>query len=232
MTKNKILAIILAILIIITVIVLVIYFYPRYKFSYENVKEMLLSAETTFSNLHNKVEMYDGEDELIGYYDIYTKDHLTYTYQLDKSTNESSEIFEDRNENKHITVINPRKRIIATTIPIYQSKNSDAFFEKANQNATNEQLGVFEYLGIETYNNLDCLKVSLTDNYSNYQDVDIYYIDLATNLIVKNEYYTSKDSDTLTKMHTEVNIFEFNTVKDEDIKLFNLDNYPEYSYRD
>ena len=40
MTKNKILAIILAILIIITVVVLVIYFYPRYKFSYENVKEM------------------------------------------------------------------------------------------------------------------------------------------------------------------------------------------------
>ena len=33
-------------------------------------------------------------------------------------------------------------------------------------------------------------------------------------------------------MHTEVNIFEFNTVKDEDLKPFNLDNYPEYSYRD
>jgi hypothetical protein len=162
--------------------------------------------------------MYDGNDELIGYYDIFTKDHLTYTYQLDISTNESSEIFENRNENSHITVINPRKRIIATTIPIYQSKNSDAFIEKANQNDTNPDLGVFEYLGIETFNNLNCLKVSLTDNYIDYQDVDIYYIDLNTNLIIKNEYYTSKDNDTLVKMHTEVNTFEFNTVTDADVK--------------
>lgn len=232
MSKNKILAIILSVLILITTVVLVIYFYPKYKFSYENVKDMLLSQETNFTNLHHKVEMYSGDDNLIGYYDIYIKDHLTYTYQLDKSTNESSEIFENRNENSHIIVINPRKRIIATTIPIYKTKNSDAFLEKASQNETNENLGVFEYLGIETFNNLDCLKVSLTDNYTDYQDVDIYYIDLATNLIVKNEYFTSKDSEELIKMHTEVNIFEFNTVKDEDLKPFNLDNYPEYSYRD
>lgn len=232
MSKNKILVIILVVLLIITSIILTIYLYPRYKFSYKHVKEMLLNAETNYSNVHNKIEMYDGNDELIGYYDIFTKDHLTYTYQLDISTNESSEIFENRNENSHITVINPRKRIIATTIPIYQSKNSDAFIEKANQNDTNPDLGVFEYLGIETFNNLDCLKVSLTDNYIDYQDVDIYYIDLNTNLIIKNEYYTSKDNDTLVKMHTEVNTFEFNTVTDADVKQFNLDNYPEYSYRD
>ena len=48
----------------------------------------------------------------------------------------------------------------------------------------------------------------------------------------KNEYFSNKDSESLTKRHTEINKFEFNTVKDEDVKLFNLENYPEYSYRD
>lgn len=230
--KNKILAIILIILLIITAITLYIYFYPRFKFSYENVKTMLESAETEFSNVYQRVEMYSENDTMIGYYDIYKKDHLTYTYEFDIEANESSEIYQDDKENKFITVINPRKRIIATTIPIYKSKNSDAFFEKAKQNETNEKLGVYEYLGIETVNGLDCLKVSLTDTYSDYQDIDIYYIDLNTNLIIKNEYFSNKDSESLTKRHTEINKFEFNTVKDEDVKVFNLENYPEYSYRD
>lgn len=230
--KNKILLTVLIILILITAVILGIYFYPRYKFSYENVKQMLLSQESNFTNLHNKVEMYSGEDELIGYYDIFIKDHLTYTYQLDIATNESSEIFENRNDDTYITVINPRKRIIATTIPIYESKNSDGFFDKANQHENDETLGVFKYLGMETVNEKDCLKVSLTNNYPEYQDVDIYYIDLETNLIIKNEFYSSKDQEELVKKHVEVNIYEFNTVTDEQVKLFDLDNYPEYSYRD
>ena len=208
--KNKILLTVLIVLILITAVILGIYFYPRYKFSYENVKQMLISQESNFTNLHNKIEMYSGEDELIGYYDIFIKDHLTYTYQLDIATNESSEIFKNKNDDTYITVINPKKRIIATTIPIYESKNSDGFFDKSNQHENNENLGVFKYLGIETVNGKDCLKVSLTNNYPEYQDVDIYYIDLETNLIIKNEFFSSKDQKELVKKHVEVNIYEFN----------------------
>ena len=96
--KNKILAIILIILLIITAITLYIYFYPRFKFSYENVKTMLESAETEFSNVYQRVEMYSENDTMIGYYDIYKKDHLTYTYEFDIEANESSEIYQDDKE--------------------------------------------------------------------------------------------------------------------------------------
>lgn len=234
MSKNKILTIILVVLLVITAIVLFIYFYPKIKFSYSFTKDFLSQSDLSeCKNYHQKIEFYSGDaNELIGYYDIYKKDHLTYTYQLDISTQESSELYQDDINNSLITVINPRKRIIATTIPMYTAKNTDAFFEKAKQNETNENLGVYKYLGTESFNGLDCLKVSLTDNYDSYQDVDIYYIDLNTGFIVKNEYYTSKDSDSLVKMHTEINIFEFDIVKDEDVKKFTMDNYPEYDYRD
>ena len=74
----------------------------------------------------------------------------------------------------------------------------------------------YTFKGKEKIDEINCLKISLTNNEnSNYT----YYIDENAGYIVQYENENSK----------ETYKYNINSVTDEQLKMFNLDDYSEYS---
>ena len=56
------------------------------------------------------------------------------------------------------------------------------------------------------------------------------FIDLENSYIIKYEYYEGSNDKELNKIQTETYSYEFNSVTDDNILKFDINNYPDYQY--
>lgn len=157
--------------------------------------------------------MYEN-DTYLGVAKFYIKDNNEYIYQENKNQ-EKVEIYIDNENNTSITILHTEKTITQNNI----TENID--FEAPLKNnllevLNNKEEYSYTFKGKEKIDEINCLKISLTNNEnSNYT----YYIDENAGYIVQYENENSK----------ETYKYNINSVTDEQLKMFNLDDYSEYS---
>lgn len=219
-------------LIIILIILGGMYYYKNYMYSLEKVSSMLNSAEIpNKNNIHIQTKNYSAtSDEVVSYSDYYEKDNTFYRRQEDNIN--KYETFYDSNNSKEIVISHNEKKIFSFTT---ENNNiglafKESFFILVEQHGLYEHRGNYKFHGIETINGNKCIKVSLTDNYENEIDVNYFYIDLETNFIVKKESYSGKNKKELKRYYAETVEYNFNTVTDDQVLKFDINNYPDYEY--
>lgn len=207
------------------------YLYQKYTYTLEKVSFMLNSAELP-SNIHTEHKSYHGDStEPIYYINTYKTDNLAYVLQENDS--QKIEQFYDYNLLKHIIILHNEKKIFS--YPCEADEGSaipfrETFFIAVEQHGLYEHRGNYKFHGIETINGNKCIKVSLTDNYENEIDVNYFYIDLETNFIIKKESYSGKNKKELKRNYAETVEYNFNTVTDDQVLKFDINNYPDYEY--
>lgn len=229
---------IILILFIFTIIVLILgsIILPKYIYTLDKVSYMLNSA-TIPKNVY--IHEYFYISDCTTYMDIYVKDNTEYYYQKTISNNPNIDdynidmigIYEGT---KDITISNTDKKIsvhnIENNSSILKNPYKNSFFISVEQHGLYEHLGIYKYCGKGKVNGKKCIKVSMTDNYEDKINIDYYYIDLETNLILKEESYSGYDIKQLELNRINIYEYYFNSVTDSDIPEFDIKNYPDYEY--
>ncbi len=221
------------------IIILILYFValPKCIYTLDKVSSMLNSA-TFPENVH--IHCYSYTIDYTSYRDIYVKDDIEYHYNKAISNNSN---IDDYNidaisiydETKTISISNIDKTILVFNnntynVSVLETLSKNSFFIAVEQHGLYEHRGIYQYCGKETVNERKCIKVSMTDNYDNETSVDYYYIDLETNLIVKQETYSGNNIDELELDEIDTYEYYFNSVTDDDIPEFDINDYPDYKY--
>ena len=212
MLKNKRNIIILVVIAFIVLISCTLYFIMKNKYSRDNITNLVKNASIP-NNIYIENTMYEN-DTYLGVAKFYIKDNNEYIYQENKNQ-EKVEIYIDNENNTSITILHTEKTITQNNI----TENID--FEVPLKNnllevLNNKEEYSYTFKGKEKIDEINCLKISLTNNEnSNYT----YYIDENAGYIVQYENENSK----------ETYKYNINSVTDEQLKMFNLDDYSEYS---
>ena len=212
MLKNKRNIIILIVIAFIVLISCTLYFIMKNKYSRDNITNLVKNASIP-NNIYIENTMYEN-DTYLGVAKFYIKDNNEYIYQENKNQ-EKVEIYIDNENNTSITILHTEKTITQNNI----TENID--FEAHLKNnllevLNNKEEYSYTFKGKEKIDEINCLKISLTNNEnSNYT----YYIDENAGYIVQYENENSK----------ETYKYNINSVTDEQLKMFNLDDYSEYS---
>lgn len=230
MLKNK--KVIISLIVVILIIIIAIlanYIYTKSRYSLENVQAMLDSAKSD-SNVHISEE-YKGKENpnttTVATVDTYMKDNLYYVTQKNVDGEVILESFGNTKEQKRVDVIHTDQTIVSSTIAeLEEGTNSN--FLILSKNATAE----YEYIGKETINGKQCIKVSITNEYNDKVEKIYYYIDLEDNRIIKLENYTGNNIKELEQESEVTYTYSYNTVQDKDILSFDINNYPNYEYRE
>lgn len=212
MLKNKRNIIILVVIAFIVLISCTLYFIMKNKYSRDNITNLVKNASIP-NNIYIENTMYEN-DTYLGVAKFYIKDNNEYIYQENKNQ-EKVEIYIDNENNTSITILHTEKTITQNNI----TENID--FEAPLKNnllegLNNKEEYSYTFKGKEKIDEINCLKISLTNNEnSNYT----YYIDENAGYIVQYENENSK----------ETYKYNINSVTDEQLKIFNLDDYSEYT---
>lgn len=182
------------------------------KYSRDNITNLVKNASIP-NNIYIENTMYEN-DTYLGVAKFYIKDNNEYIYQENKNQ-EKVEIYIDNENNTSITILHTEKIITQNNI----TENIDFEVPLKNnllEGLNNKEEYSYTFKGKEKIDEINCLKISLTNNEnSNYT----YYIDENAGYIVQYENENSK----------ETYKYNINSVTDEQLKMFNLDDYSEYS---
>lgn len=217
------------ILIILFILILLfsLYWYQNYKYSLENIKNILNSQDYTYSNAYLTVSTLDLNTNTTITADTYIKDNLSYSISYNNQNEKISEAFLDKANSKRITVLHTEKTVISDTHNnSYIFNPTSSFFDTLNQQNHIE----YKYLGKEIFNNQKCLKISLTTLLSDYAHQYCYYISEKDNSILKIENYSGTSIDTLNKYSETTYTYVFDIVTDNDILKLDHSKYPDYNY--
>lgn len=226
------------ILIVLIIIILIAYssyvVYQHLKYSLDEVCQMLSSARLP-ENVYIKEYMCipDDFEEYNQYIDTYIKNGCCYSKQIINSQEGTFEYITISNQKQSILIDTISKHIQATnnlnndfSLPT----NFHSFFIAVNEHGLYDHRYLYKYCGKEKINGNNCIKVSFKEVYDNKIYLDYYYIDLKTNLILKEEAYNGTSIMNLKKTSTYTYEYYFDVVKDEDILSFDINNYPDYQY--
>lgn len=223
MLKKVKILIILFVLIILTV--LTVYIIKNNKYSKNSIMNLIKNS-TIPSNIYIENNIYENDlNSSLGFAKFYIKDNKEYIYQENKN-HEKIEVFVNSEDHTLIVVLHSEKIITQTN-----NIDSDSDFNSVLQplkntllNELNDSLHYqYKYCGKELVNGINCIKISLTniENNENYN----YYIEESTGYIVQYEFIDSNNSKQI-----ETYSYNINSVTDEQLKIFNLDNYSNYTF--
>ncbi len=212
-------------------ILVLFYFAIKNYYTLDEVCKLLNSVKLP-SNVYLKE--YEYSDEYTYYTDIYIKDNIEKSYlkrktsSLDISDIDAICIYENQktvdidNINKMVTIFNDEENN-----DIY-IPNKHSFFNSVEQHGLDENLGIYKYCGKENMEGKKCIKISFTDKKENEINIDYYYIDIESNLIIKFQSYSGENIKELELIRTITWEYQFDVVKDSDIKKFDINDYPGY----
>ncbi len=205
------------ILLILTIIILLIcislYIFFNNTYSLKRTQN-LIEKNNNINNYCITENFYKNGNQ-IGYTKFYRKDGNIYVDQNDDIQGKA-ETFYDIDTNKKIIILHNNKSI--TNVNDNNNNLENPIITEFKESANN---GIYKYYGKEDLDLSKCIKVGFSmDNQIKY-----YYIDLKTNNIVKTEIYENSDE----KLVTIYN-YEYNSVENNEILKFNIDNYPDYTY--
>lgn len=212
MSKNKKFILISLFTIFIAIIICILYFSLKNNYSRESIINLIKNASMP-SNIYIENTIYNNEN-YIGLAKFYIKDNKQYLYQ-ENNKQEQIETFIDNENNSSIMVLHSEKAITQNTL----EKNIN--FELPLKNNLLDKLNnttySYTFHGKEKVFEINCLKISLVSINNEKYD---YYLDENTGYIVQYEHLKNK----------ETYEYDINSVLDEHIKTFNINNYKNYNY--
>lgn len=237
---SKVKKIIIFFVIILLVLFLILFGFSEYRkneYALEDVRNILNEGKELPDNVKIKMEIFTGEnDTYAGTANTYIKDNLLYTHQI-SSDGKAAEVLCDYNALSQITIIHYEK-IITALYNMTDLEKTEANMVENFDIMVDENKSKFEYLGKETIDEKECIKVSLTHeyldgtegNYTSNVEKNYYYIDLKDKHIVKVEFWKGSTLNELSKIQVHTYEYSCNTVTDDDILKFDKNNYPDYEY--
>lgn len=176
-------------------------------------EEYTNNAGTTIEEIYKK-----GKITYVKDYTEVAKDDIIFDYEK----MEYICVHEDGFNNKNIDM-----RTIDENEEGYTNIVDDYFYGMSEELRDSEK--EYKYYGKENIDGIDCIRFSLYDKDSGY--LTNYYIDTEKRALYKEEtgiYYNDKYTFSSSTKYT----FSENTVKDEDILQFDINNYPDYKVTD
>ena len=209
------------------IIFLILILFIKNTYNLEHVSSMVSSSKFP-TNVHIKSEIVS--DESTQYVDYYIKEDNIYVCQKDNAST-IVETLQDLESSEQLIIMHTDKIIIKSfAMSSVEELLKDTFSilsEKAKQNKDNVE---YKYCRKENIEGRECIKVSFEENLTDKVEMRYFYIDLENNYIIKFEYYEGSNDKELNKIQTETYSYEFNSVTDDDILKFDINNYPDYQY--
>lgn len=216
MLKNKLIIIYFIIIILIICLIFTLNIISKNKYSRNDVLDLVTKSSMP-NNIYIENNIYE-DNSYCGFAKFYIKNNIEYIYQ-ENNNQERIETYIDSEDNTLIFVLHSEKRIIQNN---YTDDNPErlplknTLLDKLNDSKQYQ----YNYCGKEKLDETNCIKISLISNAGN--DNYDYYID------EKNGYIVKLDS--ANTQYVETYKYTINGVTDEHLKLFNLDNYSDYTF--
>lgn len=214
MPKKNVVALIVIVLIVLIVLTLCIVMNNKY--SRDSITSLVKNS-TISNNIYIENNIYEN-NSYIGVAKFYIKDNMEYIYQENKNQ-EKIEIYINNDSNTSTTVLHSERTITQnnnTNDNPFELPLKNDLLDKLNNNTKYN----YNFAGKEKINEINCIKISLINSENN--ENCNYYIDENTGYIVQYENESSKNK--------EIYKYDINSVTDEQIKVFNLDNYSDYTF--
>lgn len=236
---------IVILIVIIAIIIAIMYIYQKSIYTLDDICQMLNSAE--FSN--NFAQLLDSkkipENLKITIYSYSNYDHSNFsntTYILNNTIYRNAEsneyiinyqdatVIEIDHMNKNIFERSLTPQYLNQYIYWWNSHEKSSFLSEVEWDGINDTIDSYKYCGKETIKGKECIKVSMTNKTSDGITINYYYIDLETNLIIKYETFSGINKIFLRNYGTTIIDYDFNSVTENDILQFDINNYPDYEY--
>lgn len=180
------------------------------------------------NNVYIKEEMLNSANTTI-ITNTYKKDNIIYQHIENDDFTENQDILWDFNTNQEIIIDNFSKTIEIIDITDNTVSPLNNIFISFNE-LSNEELKEYNYdydEEVEVSGNI-CNKISLTKESG---ERTYFYLDVDSGLLYQKEegqYYNNSF-----ELYYKYNYtYSFDVVKDEDILVFNAENYPDYNFQD
>lgn len=208
--------VVILILLFIMVIIILRNIVNKPDYSKEEIISMLNIKVT--ENMYFKFERIYEDKKTSNIIEMYAKDDKLYKHE--KSIDIDQEFLFDF-ENKTEKIVDNKTK----TFHIYPTDDSmNPLIIKLN--STKELLEKskekYKYYGKELVEEKECIKFSL----SNKNIETIYYLDVDNSCIIKIEYY-----DNMKKKSEDLFTYTYDIVTDENISDFDINNYPDYEFK-
>lgn len=221
--KQKLRTAIIIVICIMILITIIYFIYEKLDYTLSEVEELLNSPKNV-SNMHITI---DGNiDNESTYTEIFMKDNFYYVIYKDTSSGETSqESFYNPETSELIDVDFEQKGILETP----DTSLENLYFLTSNEDFTNSKTNAteYKYLGKEDVNGKKCLKVRFTREDDGIIE-DYYYIDLEDNNIIKYKAYSQNYSGEFEKTTELTYTYTYDNLTDNDVKKFDIDDYPDY----
>ena len=222
--KKKILIVLGIILVIVIAVVGIMFFKGESNYTLEDVQKIIEKSYEKKDNMYMASEYFDEQGNSLAKTETYINGNITCSKQYSKSELEA-ELIINSNDNSLYTIMHKEKNIyFHSNYPIDTNLETNEFIYSAARNETNENQGIYEYIGKEEIDGKECIKVSLTDIVDDLKSVTNYYIDINSGYILKSE--NIEDGKVIMSL---VNTYEIGTVTDENASGFDISKYPEYT---
>ena len=209
--KKKFL-IILAILVV--VILAIVAIYLSNKHSLESIKSIIKQDVKNANNVSVKAEFFDENNNLNGSMESYKKDNYIYIIQNNSSTEKAENLINTEEKTSIMILENAKAIVKSSTDNTEITINAlDEFNRLVDENAK------YKYLG-KSENNI---KISLSKD----DETEYFYINSESGNIEKTEFYKDDAIKSIAKY-----VYSYNTVTDDDILTFDINNYPDYTYNE
>lgn len=172
------------------------------------------------NNIYVKEEMVNNANTTT-ITNTYRKDKFIYQHIENDDSTANQDILWDFEAKKEIIIDNLSKTIDVIKISDDELSPLEGVFVQFNEN-----LNTYKYDGKEMINENNCIKFHSTKDSNNRT---YFYVDADTGLLYQKEegqYYNS----TFTPYYKYNYTYSYDTVTDEDIFVFNIENYPDYIY--
>ena len=221
--KQKLKTAIIIVIFIIILIAIIFFIYEKLDYTLSEVEE-LLSSPKNVSNMSVIIDNSTNDEST--YTEIFMKNNFYYVIY---KANSSSEILQEsfyNPETMEMTDVDLEQKGILIT-PSTSLENLP--FLTSIEDFTNSKTNAIEYkyLGKENTNGKKCLKVRFTRDDDGIIE-DYYYIDLEDNNIIKHETYYQNYSGEFEKTSEITYSYTYDSLSDNDVKKFDIDDYPDY----
>lgn len=221
--KQKLRTAIIIVICIMMLITIIYFIYEKLDYTLSEVEE-LLNYPQNVSNMH--ITITGNIDNESTYTEIFMKDNFYYVIYKDTSSSKiSHESFYNPETLEQIDVDLEQKGILETP----DTSLEDLYFFTFNEDFVNSKINAteYKYLGKEDVNGKKCIKVRFTIENNGIME-DYYYIDLDNNNIIKHETYSQNYSGKFEKNTELIYTYTYDTLTDNDVKRFDIDDYPDY----
>ncbi len=231
MKKTKLLIVILAIIVVtISLAILVLRVLSKPEYTLEEMDAYI--NKSIPNNVYYKRELFNSKNNLDYITEIYVKDEKTYVHIKDFKRSTDEEFLCDYKNNTEIRVDHNEKIFV-----MYLANNNGYFLKNPLYYEIRAYKMFFynkyKYLGVQALDGKEHMKILL---YSRYNRLYMY-INQEDRRISKVEVYSRYDENDV-KQHkyilncTDIFSYSYDTVTDEDIPEFDINNYPNYNLID